>query len=284
MKTLILTLLTILLNIEFVKASIVKLQVNGIVGLANTWVPTGNCLSSWNFEAPTKEKKLWHTCLATSDQNQNCNLSTAVYSINNANIIFLNTTISVRLCSTIKTTLKCRHKIKVFLITTFTNGTPVTTLLELIPTAPIPKSVPSGDYFTYSDIIPLANMHNVKTIQLIFNAEQNCARLTVVDLYYYNCPVETDNLLSFVEVPAPNKATGHVKLPGICTDYSESVTNKEKALTCYYNGSYTVTGSCHCIKGYTKVGVKCKGIFIFLWYKSKINKNVHKRRFISIIF
>ncbi|XP_057304892.1 ephrin type-B receptor 1-B-like [Hydractinia symbiolongicarpus] len=259
MKTLVLTLLVILLNIEFEKASIVKLQFGGTVGLANTWVPTGSCLSSWTSELFKNQKKAtWRTCLATSNQDQNCNLTTAVYSINNANIIFLNTTISVRLCSTINKNLKCKHKVKVFLIRTLKNGKKVTTLLELIPTAPIPKSVPSGDYFTHSDIIPLPNMHNVKTVELIFNAEQNCARLTVADLYYYNCPVETDNLLSFIEVPAPNETTGHVKLSGKCTAYSESVTNKEKALTCYYNGSYTVTGSCHCIKGYTKVGVKCK--------------------------
>ncbi|XP_057304891.1 ephrin type-B receptor 1-B-like [Hydractinia symbiolongicarpus] len=259
MKTLILTLLAILLNIEFEKASLVRLQSNGIVGLSNTWVATGDfCFSSWNFEDSNPDEKLWHTCLATSNPNQNCNLTTAVYSIDNASIIFLKTKTSVRLCSSIKTTVQCRHKLKVFLITTFKNGTQVTTSLESIPTAPIPKSVVSGDYFTHTGIIQLENMHNVKTIQLIFNAKQNCARLLVVDLYYYNCPVETDNLLSFVEVRAPNKATGHVKLLGKCTDYSESVTNKEKTLTCYYNGSYTVTGSCHCIKGYTKVGVKCK--------------------------
>ena len=88
--------------------------------------------------------------------------------------------------------------------------------------------------------------------------------LKPIRVYYYQCPSSTRVLVNFKATHAPSKNSSPIFLKGNCTDNAVQSNSSSLSMTCYYNGSYEVFGSCSCKAGFSNLANgrhnnNCKG-------------------------
>ena len=94
----------------------------------------------------------------------------------------------------------------------------------------------------------------------MFHAKYYMGHIDDVILYYYNCPVNSEELVQFPLVNAPSEAKSPLRVDGQCSSNSIPK-SKEMYMKCYYDGKFTIHGGCECDVGYEFESRRCKGMY-----------------------
>ena len=242
----------------------------GVAGLNIGWSKLdGMCTVAWTYyeKGINAPKDQWGTCLPSSKKIQDCSLETHYYPTNYVvNMVFLNITMNVRICSTFNNIIgrKCVQYITLSAYIGSGTGKKKYNIIKKLPTD-VSKLTPDKDgYVVHNELVPIGGLAEKNGIQLIFHTSQFCGGITQADLFYYKCPAASKELISFKSQPAPEKSVFNVTIPGVCADHAVSNTSIKAYMNCFYNGTSNVYGSCICDKGYTRKVSACKGIFKYL--------------------
>ena len=100
-------------------------------------------------------------------------------------------------------------------------------------------------------------MQGKSGIYLAFRNSGFCGTIRSVSLYYTHCPTRHE-LVEFPSTQAPNSSVNMVKVSGTCVLNAVPITSATM-LSCFSNGTFTVTSGCMCIEGFEKYGNVCRG-------------------------
>ena len=203
---------------------------------------TGTCNSTWIVNHEVLEKNC--------DLQKNCTFLYLNYSISTRSELFGNVKIKSRLG-------KNNTFSKVELLAVYDNiiEQKIDDLPEITPDSK--EFRPSSKDFNFSVI------QGYKNFNLGLRGQYFCGSIDSISLFYYQCPASTTALVNFVSIPAPSKTLNSVLIDGRCTEHA--VTSSHRlSMTCYYNGTFKVSGVCKCEAGYSnfysgKSNTICKG-------------------------
>ena len=203
---------------------------------------TGTCGQTWLLNGKVLEKNC--------DQQKNCTFLHLDYNISTINELFGNVSIKSRLG-------KNNTFSKVELLAVYDNiiEQKIDELPEIRPDS---KNLrPSSKDFNFPVI------QEYKNFSLGFRGQYFCGSIYSISLFYYQCPASTTALVNFKAIPAPNKTSNSVLIDGSCTEHAVTSSHKLN-MTCYYNGTFKVSGVCKCQAGYSnfyngKRSAVCKG-------------------------
>ena len=203
---------------------------------------TGTCLETWEID----QKILRKNC----DIQENCTFLYLNYNVNTRSELFGNISIQSRLG-------KNKTFSKVELLAVYDNI--VEQKIDEFPetTPDSKKFYPSSKDFNFSVI------QGYKNFTLGLRGQYFCGSIDSISLFYYRCPASTTELVNFAAIPAPSKTSNSVLIDGSCTEHA--VTSSHRlSMTCYYNGTFKVSGVCKCKAGYSnfysgKRNTICKG-------------------------
>lgn len=104
----------------------------------------------------------------------------------------------------------------------------------------------------------LDDVTNNQEVSLIFRSKGFCGGLNRIDVYYYQCPNASKELVDFKKAqPAPS--TGFKHIDGVCVDNSQMNNSTDKPyMNCHATGKMEMHGSCFCNYGYTNLPRKCQ--------------------------
>lgn len=227
---------------------------SGPRGINTNWQQP-DCSEMWNVD-----KSVLTTCYPKPLQTKNCIQKSEPYNITGINELYVNIQTETRNCSTLKNYSDCTGKFSISIY--YEKSQTKFVLPDEIPRNIVPSIVPQKIFFQTNDDVGFSVDRNYKSLKLGFQAPSYCGRITSISLYFYICPSNTNALVKFSEVPAPNKISSPLQSFGTCIDNaiqrSSSLVLSRK---CYYNGSFEVVGSCECEAGYTNFynSKKCQG-------------------------
>ena len=106
------------------------------------------------------------------------------------------------------------------------------------------------------------DMESKYSLKIAFRDQGSCGAIKSLQLSYLNCIVNAENLVKFVETPAP--ASSNITITAKCEDYSIPAP-PTTALTavCFVNGTTSTNGKCICKEGYEMKQAACKGRYAF---------------------
>lgn len=202
----------------------------------------GTCGTTWLYQFVSLEKNC--------DLQKNCTFLYVSYNVSTINQLFGSINVTSKLG-------KNNAFRKVELLAVYDNimEQKIDELPEIRPKPN--ESLPSSKDFNF----PV--MHGYKIFSLGLRGPYFCGTIDSISLFYYQCPASTTALVNFGAVPAPNKISNSVLINGTCTEHAVT-SSHELFMTCYYNGTFTVSGVCECEAGYSnfyrgKSNTICKG-------------------------
>ena len=234
----------------------------GVSGLSKDWSFSSyndsySCSNSWSKNEVNK-LITYTTCLPASDIiQQYCVLKSSVYSLNDANIVFINVTLSTKTCQSFpKLEPKCYNYFTLS-VRTIGNELGVNKALNL-PGISVPSDY-KGEFYLSNDLI-VSDATGKSEIELKLFTRNYCGELLDVSLFYYKCPNATNELVIFPYIAAPSKNDSPIMIWGNCSKNAISPVATTPFMKCYFNGSFSVSGACQCKEGYEKKELSCKGL------------------------
>ena len=259
----ILKILFCVLHIQIVYLNEIHLKDSqGKSNIQLTWKREFECTGSWAWENGP-----FTTCVTTGKQD--CVLFSPHFSTLNANMVYVRIKLSVTKCvNVLKNPIykECKDYMKLlyFLGPKQDELRPATIFSKYLFGSHVPKNSnfpnPEPAFIDVETLVGIDNVRGKQGVKLAFQTSQFCGQLDSVEVFYYVCSAATAELVSFVEQPAPSKSQVSINLDGQCSQNAESSKDVKPTMVCYYNGSYTVSGSCVCKPGYEKDNTQCKGM------------------------
>ena len=232
-------------------------QESHLVYFSQNWKVEGDCDSSWT--ASGSEKK-FTTCLPNAHTTQNCSLISEYWSLNNmVNTIFVNIGGEGHKCSDIGRS-DC---VDDFVLKVLYNENNTAYFVSNIPpnNESMIETKQNSGFYSYHAMLPI-DVVRVSKLKFIFQSSYFCGDIGSFKVVYYDCPTISDHLVKFKWHAAPTPSDRPLNINGECIAHSVSLNSKkEPSMQCYYNGTYKVSGECHCYKGFEKTKkIECKGI------------------------
>ena len=221
------------------------------------WKVNGDCDSSW---ALTGNQKTFATCLPKAHTPQNCSLISEYWSLNNiVNTIFVNIGGVVHKCSDIGR----NDCVDNFVLKVLYDQNNTAYFVSNIPpnNESMIETNPNSGFYNYHAMLPI-DVVRVSKLKFIFQSSYYCGNIRSFQLVYYDCPKISELLVEFKSHVAPAPSKGPLIINGKCIAHSVNLNSKkEPSMQCYNNGTYKVSGECHCYKGFEKTKkIECKGI------------------------
>ena len=227
-------------------------------GITEQW-DNRKCPDTWSIAS-----KVLRNCYPKISGKMNCTVFSLLYDVSEVKELYVNIKTETRKCANLKEKYSsCTGKFNVLVNYEINKNS----FKRFDLPGEIPKKNPSsgpGDFYETDDNISFSVDQNYKSLKLGFQGPFYCGRIKSVSVYYYLCPVKTNALVDFTDVPAPNKSSSPYTHVGICTRNAvKKNRNHPLSMKCYYNGTVEVFGGCECEAGYTKKNNLCKGLYFF---------------------
>ena len=241
-------------------------QENHPAHFGDGWEVTGDCPEmSWTPSSQLPGNKIWGTCFPGNNNVQNCSLTSENWELNKrVNTIFVNIKGGGHKCSDFNK-IRCIDNF----ILKILYGQNTAYDISIIPpnNESMVDSTTNPKFYKYHAILPI-NVVGMSRFRFIFQSSYFCGDIDGIKVVYYECPQISELLVEFKSHVAPTPSMSPLNINGKCIEHSVSLnSNKEPSMLCYYNGTYKVSGECHCNKGFQKTEKnECEGIsnFIFL--------------------
>ena len=227
------------------------------------WVVTGNCKAgAWKESSQLLASRIWGTCITKVNYVQNCSLISDYWILNKrVNTIFVKISGEGHKCSDFKE-IKCNDTF----ILKILYGQNTSYSISIIPpnNESMVDSTTNPNFYKYDAILPI-NVVGMSRFRFIFQSSNFCGQIDGIIVVYYECPQISEQLVKFTSHVAPTPSTSPLNINGECVEHSVSLNSKkEPSMLCYYNGTYKVSGECHCDKGFAKTeNNECEGIYNF---------------------
>ena len=106
------------------------------------------------------------------------------------------------------------------------------------------------------------DMENKDFLKISFRDQGSCVTVENLTVSYLTCTVKAENLIKFVETPAP--ASGSITVTGKCEPNSlPDPPAAALTMVCFANGTTPTSGKCICNEGYEMKMASCKGEYAF---------------------
>ena len=216
------------------------------------WEEKSQCqLRSWTIENGNPV-----VCSTNATLTENCSMLYGLYDVSKANVLFANVSTETRINSTDRV---IRRKFRLFaLYGDRKNQDEVfTKFIQILPNT---VSGPTSDikFFKTNDLVSFSRNQTYSNVRLRLQEFTYCGTVTLITLFYYNCPTNTAELVEFTEEAAPSKLKSPKVLKGKCTRNAIPISTSLN-MYCYFNGTFEISGSCACIAGFTNREKKCEG-------------------------